>query len=188
MNYFLRETERMMYRVGFLKPLLNKDCVACILYTSLFKLFGVIQPYLHESRHQHAMRRARGCGGRFLNTKKLDSNASNAMPERSSDPVVNYSTQPISSSISEFAPSNSSRNEDSPTSHLDSRGPSVQELHNRQTASNGNGNSCYPHAQGFHLSTYQSLSDDRVEEGEHTGRQHERILVNRAPHRALTIK
>ena len=36
------------------------------------------KPYLHESRHLHALKRARGCGGRFLNAKENENGHNDA--------------------------------------------------------------------------------------------------------------
>ncbi|XP_059651857.1 nuclear transcription factor Y subunit A-1-like [Cornus florida] len=125
------------------------------------------KPYLHESRHQHALRRARGCGGRFLNTKKINNGTSEEEP-KSSTTVLTQSAN------SDHVPTNFGGNSHQP----------VEEsmVHKAHTFPNGNNSS-------HGLSTmYHSQSAVAEGGGDCSNQERGSVLVNQAPHRATPIK
>ncbi|WJX31385.1 hypothetical protein P8452_19817 [Trifolium repens] len=136
------------------------------------KLIKSRKPYLHESRHQHAMRRARGTGGRFA--KKTDGEGSNnSGKDNGAGPVL--SSQSISSSGSEPLPSDSAETWNSPNMRQDAR------------ASNENGGGSYhSNTNGMQSSRYQG---ERVDDGgDCSGQLRGSISSNEASQRRLAIQ
>ncbi|XVE75851.1 hypothetical protein DITRI_Ditri12bG0124600 [Diplodiscus trichospermus] len=50
------------------------------------------KPFMHYSRHLHAMRRPRGCGGRFLNTKSLNSGTDGKEMKKAAEGQLSHPT------------------------------------------------------------------------------------------------
>uniref|UniRef100_A0A7N0V5F1 Nuclear transcription factor Y subunit n=1 Tax=Kalanchoe fedtschenkoi TaxID=63787 RepID=A0A7N0V5F1_KALFE len=78
------------------------------------------KPYMHESRHLHAMRRPRGCGGRFLNTKISDAGMGGNSMKSTSNGLLTQPTGSPSSGIfqSDSGTLNSPKQSNSDMSHI----------------------------------------------------------------------
>ncbi|XP_020209672.1 nuclear transcription factor Y subunit A-1 [Cajanus cajan] len=149
------------------------------------KLIKVRKPYLHESRHQHAMRRARGNGGRFA--KKTEVEASNHMNkenDKGSDPVP--SSQSINSSGFEPLPSDCAETWNSNVQQ-DARGSQVHERFEEHNYADGRG-SYHNHNALQSSSAFSLHSGERVEEGDCSGQQRGSISSEHTSQRRLAIQ
>ncbi|KAF5471203.1 hypothetical protein F2P56_011656 [Juglans regia] len=137
-------------------------------------------PYLHESRHQHAMRRARASGGRFAKKSNVDA-ANHEAKEKGIASGPALSSQSASSSGSEPLLTDSAEIWNS--SHGQQEG--------RQDASEAqnyvNGDNRYQNHEVLPVSSYLHMGG-RGEEGDCSGQQWGSISSNQASQRRLAIQ
>lgn len=135
------------------------------------------KPYLHESRHQHAMKRARGCGGRFLNKKKLDGTDADPTSEKSMNDGATDSIQAANSTRSGHLPTDNNSNRNPSSDHR--KDSLVQDMHEGQKFA-------YENNDHGLSSIYHSLVGGS-EDGDFLGQQRG-MQTNGAPQRVLPIK
>ncbi|URD75837.1 Nuclear transcription factor Y subunit [Musa troglodytarum] len=143
------------------------------------KVMKVRKPYLHESRHLHAMRRARGCGGRFLNTKKTDEDAAKTDTKKGLNSGAFLSAQSTISSSSEAMPSDCS-GDTNPASTMQERMSKSQTSISRKDG--------YQDQSESKISFLHLKSGDKAEDDDCSGPRSGGILVNRPSGRAVTIQ
>ncbi|KAK3030770.1 hypothetical protein RJ639_035435 [Escallonia herrerae] len=136
------------------------------------------KPYLHESRHQHATRRQRGCGGRFLNTKKLDSDVTYPRSEKEPNFSSSVSTYSANSAYSEKLNTNC----DVKSDNQGENGSMVLDMHKRCSFLNGN---CDDH--GPTLMYHFQLSNSE-EGGDCFDREKGSLRVTQTLHGAAPVK
>ncbi|RWW68145.1 hypothetical protein BHE74_00024341, partial [Ensete ventricosum] len=143
------------------------------------KVMKVRKPYLHESRHLHAMRRARGCGGRFLNTKKTDEDAAKTDTKKGLNSGAFLSTQSTISSSSEAMPSDCS-GDTNPASTMQEPTSKSQTSISRKDG--------YQDQSESEISFLHLKSGDKAEDDDCSGPRSGGILVNRPSSRAVAIQ
>ncbi|KAF2287382.1 hypothetical protein GH714_039768 [Hevea brasiliensis] len=146
------------------------------------KLIKVRKPYLHESRHQHAMRRARGTGGRFAKKTHIDA-SKNSTEGKANDSGPGPSSQSGSSSGSEQLPSDSAEVWIFPHGQQVARASLVNET--LEANNRVNGGTCYHNCSGVQTSTHHLHSGEMGEEGDCSGQQRGSISSNQASQRPV---